>query len=259
MAALPYEVIHSIGRQGAVETLAARDASGAPVFVKRLGADGTARDPTAARRFRREMTISASLRHPAIADCVAAGDDWLAFEWLETSLDRPERQEATRDPATLRATMAQVADGLAYVHGRGIVHGDLKPDHIRFRGEKPVLVDFGIASLGNEDPLRDLEFAGSPRWMAPEILDGHHLHPAADVWSLCAIAAWLLGGAPRLSIGADAVLERRRTGLSEAWLENVPPCSDPRLRELIVSGLGAPEGRPIASAVAQLMTRSTDG
>src|SRR5690606_12738662 len=160
------------------------DPSGETVVIKRLDALAAAHDPAGAVRFRREIAIAAALRHPGVASCVAAGDDWLAFEWLETALDQPEHRRRFREPAALRPLLAEIADTLSYLHARGVVHADLKPAHVRFRGDRPVLIDFGIASVGSRDSLFETELAGSPRWMAPETVGGEQPSPASDVWSL---------------------------------------------------------------------------
>lgn len=259
MGAAPFTILHPISRRGPVEVFAARDASGTRIAVKRLDELAASRDPAGTRRFRREMAIATALRHPGVASCIATGDDWLAFEWLETALDQLECRRRFREPKTLRAMLAGIADTLAYLHARGVTHADIKPAHVRFRGDRPVLIDFGIASVGQDDPLSEVEFAGSPRWMAPEIVAGSPPTPAADVWSLCAVGSWLLAGAPDHHDDADEILAQRRAGRVEPWQTEAPACADDELRAVLIDGLGPPASRPTAADLAQLMTRSTAG
>ncbi len=259
MAAAPFTILHPISHRGPVEVLAARDASGAKIVLKRLDGMAASRDPKGAQRFRREMAIAAALHHPGVVSCLAAGDGWLAFEWLETALDQPECRRRLQDPAAARPVLADIAGTLAYLHARGVVHADLKPAHVRFRGGRPVLIDFGIASIGSSDTLFETEFAGSPRWMAPEVVAGSAPTPAADVWALCAIGAWLLAGAPDSPDDADTILAQRRSGRDEPWQVGAAACPDEELREILAAGLGPPALRPTAAGLVQLMTRSTAG
>src|SRR5690606_3335439 len=125
-----------------------------------------------------------------------ATDDWIAFEWLQGGLDEPAVGQEFVQPAAVRNLVRQLAETLAYLHGRGVTHADIKPAHVRFRGLRPVLIDFGIAATGRQDPINEQELAGSPRWMAPEAIAGAAPASGSDVWSLCAVAAWLANGRP---------------------------------------------------------------
>lgn len=260
MDRLPFSDLRLIHRRGAVDILEAVDQSGADIVVKRLVPGRCGPDPFAAARFRREAAIYQILNHPGIARCIGSSDDWLALELLQSGLDDPARRSAFRWSDALRALLHDVAEILAYLHARGIVHADLKPAHIMFRGEHPVIIDFGIAVLGTQDPIAVAEFAGSPRWMAPELIAGGLPSPASDVWALCAIACWLLDGAPDSSEGAEAILERRlgSGNASEAEL-TVPDGIGRSLACVLNAGLGPQRQRPTAAKLVQLISRTTAG
>lgn len=260
MSGAPYTVTGLIRRRGPVEVLAASDISGGKVVLKRLDARAALHDPVGAARFRREQAIGALLDHPGIVRNLAAGENWLALEWLDRGLDDRACRRDFAEPAALREMLAALSGTLAYVHARGVVHADLKPAHVRFRGETPVLIDFGIAALGSGDPLSAEEFAGSPRWMAPERIGGAAPLPASDVWSLCAIAAWLASGAPGLSGDAGTILDERRRAASM----HVPSPDrlagpDPSLHSILSQGLGPASVRPSAAQLVQAISRSTAG
>ena len=158
--------------------------------MKRLGA-GVA-DPIAALRFTREQRLASILRHPGLATCLGNGEGWLAFEALDSPLDGPFAGSVDR--ASALAVLRSLALTLAYLHGRGVVHQDVKPAHVFWEASgRVVLIDLGTAGLTSDDPLADRGAVGAPAWAAPEQLDGAPPAPAADLWSLARLALWLMG------------------------------------------------------------------
>jgi len=82
--------------------------------------------------------------------------------------------------------LSEVADGLAYLHSVGVVHGDLKASNILIDSSvRACLADFGLAQIINKQS----SFGGTIRWMAPELLhDGELLaSPATDVYSFACV------------------------------------------------------------------------
>lgn len=122
-----------------------------------------------ADRLRREASAAAKLRHPNIVTVYDVGPDYIAMEYIPPKIDG---QFLTRHKID-RQFLAGVAGALAYAHGQGVVHRDLKPGNVLVDGDgRVVLTDFG------------LEGAGTPGYKAPEGVSG----PEADVWALKAMA-----------------------------------------------------------------------
>ncbi|MGJ7037106.1 serine/threonine-protein kinase [Shinella sp. BE166] len=238
--------------RGPVLVYRSRIGEGTPVVVKRVV---EVQDTEALRRFERERRFTHLLPHPALPRLLGEGENWIAFEALEDALPEPPVV-----PSVVAALLARLADALAYIHARGVVHRDVKPAHVLFRGETPVLIDFGIAGTPGDDLQRE-ELSGTPAWMAPEQLTGGAVGPEADLWSLAALGLFLLTGQKPYSGDAEAVVCRRIAGEQPAFA--VPDAlehDEPDLLRLLRTGLGEAAKRPsVADFVRLLAVRRLPG
>lgn len=91
--------------------------------------------------------------------------------------------------------IAQVLEGLKYLHDQGVIHRDIKAANILTTKSGVVkLADFGVASKLSEASAKNV--AGSPYWMAPEIIELNGAGPSSDIWSLGCTVIELLKGHP---------------------------------------------------------------
>jgi serine/threonine-protein kinase len=233
------ETLRRTGRS--FDIFEAVDAKGRKVAVKR------ARNPTGLdTRFAREARLGRALRHKGLASVFDHAPDHIVFEWLEGSLLDHER-------ATALCGLRDVAEALAHMHACGVVHRDIKPAHIMFRGDCAVLIDLGVAGLvGSTDRLDIGEIVGSPAWMAPEQILGAAPEPSADVWSLCAVAHRVLSGRPLYAGTADAVLAARH-GAPEPR-PDFSSLADRRLADALHAGFAAAADRPSAREIAAALS-----
>ena len=116
--------------------------------------------------------------------------------WMELvrgrSLDAIVRRTA-RCPGGRRVGDADVCSAVAAVHAAGLLHRDIKAQNvIRDEGGRSVLMDFGT---GQEFGAPGPALAGTPLYLAPEILNGGHASPASDVYSLGVLLFLLVTGA----------------------------------------------------------------
>ncbi len=164
-------------------------------------------------------------------------------ESLKVAIDRYHSGELTTEqPMALRQLLRRFIDAcnaVAYVHSRGVIHRDLKPQNIMLGpfGET-LVVDWGLAKAGVEpkvsDPANDPttdpavrsaedglaatsagSVLGTPGYMSPEQASGQHdqVGPASDVFSLGATLYCLLTGRkPFTGTDADGVLAETRSG-----------------------------------------------
>jgi serine/threonine protein kinase len=120
---------------------------------------------------------------------------YLAME-LMASGDLRQRMRGPVAAEDALSIVRQAATGLAELHRRGIVHRDLKPANLLLRADGAVVLgDFGLAVRAGTVPAAG-SLAGTPRYIAPEQLEGAPAAPAADVYSLGVLLYELLCGRP---------------------------------------------------------------
>jgi len=197
-----YRVLGELGR-GAMGIVyeAADDLLGRPVAIKtiNMSADLAERADHEAR-FLQEAKAAGGLSHPNVVTVYDVGRQqdllYMAMELLdgEELRDVIARGELPLDTAVDIA--AQVADGLAFAHERGIVHRDVKPSNIMvLRGSTVKIMDFGIARVRMSDVKTQTGLRlGSPRYMAPEQLLGQNIDLRADIFALGVVLYEMLAG-----------------------------------------------------------------
>ncbi len=147
------------------------------------------------RRFRAEALAAAALNHPHVVDVYDWGEDGgspflvlelLAGGSLRDLLDSGRRLSVAQAVAVGR----QAADALAYAHGRGVVHRDVKPANVLFDGEgRLAIADFGLARALSEAAWTEPAGAtiGTARYASPEQATGATVDGRGDVYALALV------------------------------------------------------------------------
>jgi serine/threonine protein kinase len=152
------------------------------------------------RRFRDEAQIIAGLDHPNVVqvyDLVRAyGTHFIVMEKVDgASVDRTLTEKGRLPPAEARSILRQIASALAAAHAKGIVHRDVKPANCLLGADgRAKLMDFGIALNFTADDSSNESIAGSPGYMAPEVVLGKVVDGRADIYALGATAFKLCTG-----------------------------------------------------------------
>ncbi|MBL8344610.1 MAG: protein kinase [Rubrivivax sp.] len=204
-----YTLEREIGRGGMGQVWLARRTDGhyeGAVAIKLLQG-GLLRAGEAAR-FAREGRILARLDQPHIARLIDAGvapeggQPYLVLEYVDGEpIDRYVQR--LQPPLAARlALLIDAAEAVAHAHARLILHRDLKPSNMLVRADGQLkLLDFGIAKLLDEQAsgaagelTQRAGQAYTPRYAAPEQLQGQDVTTATDVYALGVLLYQLLGG-----------------------------------------------------------------
>lgn len=170
---------------------------------------GVSTNPRVRDSFYREARLASSLEHPNIVSIVDFGEDeaigaFMVMELLqgESLADRLEGDRRLHlKPAC--EVLLQVAEALHYIHERGIVHGDVKPENILLcevpsasdrRRWQVKLLDFGIARFETAGGRTTDSIEGTPAYLAPERIKGIAPQPSVDIYSLGIVAYQMLTG-----------------------------------------------------------------
>lgn len=203
-------------------------------------------------RVMRTSRAAARLNHPAIVPLYEIGEaDGAAFlvsEYIDGLTLRQAHSRGLLTDRDVAEVGADLCEGLHHAHGRGVVHGDIKPENVivRSREENPdqrsgrcqaKLRDFATREIAGSEP--DCESA----YLTPEQLDGHEPEPASDVFGVALVLyeCWT-GRNPLAGVSPRAARIRGRHLPS---LADERPDLPPRLAEVIDRSLDPePDRRP---------------
>lgn len=218
----PYHIERLLGRGGFASTYLARhEGNGRRVALKRLH-PYRFDDPEFLGRFRLEAALGARLSHPNIVALVdpgpAEGQPWIAMDFVEGENLAQRLKSGT--PMSIAETVAlarELAAGISYAHGEGVVHRDLKPANILLATAEtaPVakIMDFGIARVMDAETLTTTyAFLGTPKYAAPEAQLKTAIGPASDWYAFGIMLFEMLAGAPPFQGETPfEILERHRS------------------------------------------------
>ncbi|MDE1977070.1 MAG: protein kinase, partial [Elusimicrobia bacterium] len=150
-APAPYEIVQPIGQSALDLSYEARDTSlNRLVTIRKMRREIRA-DADARRRFLQQARTIALLRHPHIADVYQAveenGDIFIISEWFEgLTLDQVLKRYGALDYHRARKVLKPLCAAVDYAHGKGVIHGGLRPEIIRVSKDGLVkITDFGLA------------------------------------------------------------------------------------------------------------------
>ena len=145
-----------------------------------------------------EARIVSKLQHPnivALFDAIEhAGQHYLVFEYVAgMTLAGLIRKDGRLEKNRAVSIVVALLDGIAYAHGKGVIHRDMKPSNIMLDGNGvPRIMDFGIATTSGAQQ----ESQGTPNYMAPESITNKASNPGSDIFAVGMVLYAMLTGKP---------------------------------------------------------------
>jgi len=199
-----YSLERELGRGGMGIVYLARDLRLERVVAIKLLPPDRAAVAGLRERFLREARTAARLSHPHIIaiHAVEEIDDFVFFVMAcvdGETLGARVRRDGALKPHDAARILREVAWALAYAHGQGVVHRDVKPDNILLEraGGRAQVADFGIARLVQAPGVSgggDGGLIGTPEYMSPEQAMGESIDGRSDLYSLGVVAYYALAG-----------------------------------------------------------------
>ncbi len=247
-----YRVVRILGEGGAGVVALARDLRlDREVALKLLRRGGLLGD---LGRFEDEARTLAALRHPRIVAVldygIQDGAPYLVLEAVVGGTLRTRMALGRMEPVETVALARDLASALEHAHGQGVVHRDVKPENVLLAGDgSALLADFGLARV-DEGVRRTATglVLGTPWYMAPEVLRGHPVTAAADVFAWGCVVAEAGRGRMLRSGGLEEIAARPEVELGP--LEDFPR----GVVEVLSASLAPdPGSRPSAGELLRLL------
>jgi len=241
-----YSIDRELGRGGMGVVYLAREVHLDRLVAIKLLPPSRAQQRSLRERFLREARVAAKLSHPNIIPIHAVEERGEFVFYVMAFVDGETLGDRIRSRGPLPGSEAvrlfrEVAWALAYAHGQGVVHQDVKPDNILLEAAtgRVLVTDFGIAAAMGEAAEEDV--AGTPEFMSPEQVLRGVVDARTDLYGLGATAWYACTGrllfdggsateilarqvaepAPPLG-GAGVAIPRRLAGLVDHCLAKDP-------------------------------------
>jgi tRNA A-37 threonylcarbamoyl transferase component Bud32 len=238
------------------------------------------RQPDALHRLKREFRALADLAHPNLVQLyellsdgmhsfitmeLLDGQNFLDFVREGWSMEdgdvaRPPNSSLPRfNLDRLQGALAQLAEGLCFLHAAGKLHRDIKPSNVLVtRQRRVVLLDFGLATEVSPDYVDSLENFGTPAYMAPEQGTGEAMTEAADWYSVgIVLFEALTGRRPFEGAPLDILAQKRQRDAPAAREQGdgIPEWLDEMCRQLLARN---PADRATGRDVLRRMSHARD-
>ena len=240
-----YRIDSLVARSGMATIFRATDLqNGRPVAIK-IPHPEVESDPALFDRFRREEEIGKLMDHPGVMK-VFSDDDrsqvYMVMEWVDGRLLRNILSEQPKLPTerAIQITL-RILDALDYIHSRGVVHRDMKPENVMVDEHDNIkLIDFGIAGNAGSRRLTFAKFSptmGTPDYISPEQVKGQRGDARSDLYSLGVMFYEMLTGKVPFSGSNPFLIMNDRLLNDPVPPRELNPELSPQLQEVLYRAL----------------------
>jgi TolB-like protein len=241
-----YKVIQQIGGGGMGVVFKAEDTRLKRTVALKFLPPELSRDPDTKERFVHEAQAASALQHNNICtvheiDETEDGQIFIVMDLYEGETLRQKIERGALPAAEATGIAAQIAQGLAAAHERGILHRDIKPANVLLTADGTVkIVDFGLAKLSGRTLLTmSGTTLGTAAYISPEQTRGEEADQRGDIWSLGVVYYQMLSG--RLPFGYEheqAIIYNIQNTDPPPIVESVPPECDRIVRKALKKNPG---------------------
>jgi serine/threonine-protein kinase len=239
-----YEILGELGAGGMGVVYKARDLELDDVVALKVLRAQAWDDPKVVERIKQELKLSRMITHPNVIRVYDFGDidgtPFISMEYVYGITLRQLLDGTERVPYAAGLRLArQICRGLEAVHQAGVVHCDLKPENIILEPTGNArLMDFGIAQaqrVGRDEGGTKV-LMGTPRYLAPEQIDGRGADRRSDIYAVGVVLYELFTGAYPYTRGKTLVellryiREDEPFPPAQQWPEIPPKLADVLLR-----------------------------
>jgi len=251
-----YRIEELVARSGMASIFRATDTTtGRPVAIK-VPHPEVECEPALFDRFRREEEIGKLMDHPGVMRVFPVDDRshvYMVMEWVEGKLLRKilDEQKKLSAERAIRIT-ERILDALDYIHTRGVVHRDMKPENVMVDEHDNIkLIDFGIAGSVGSRRLTFAKFSptmGTPDYISPEQVKGQRGDARSDLYALGVMFYEMLTGKVPFSGANPFLIMNDRLLNNPVPPREADPAITPQLQEIIYRALEREPKNRYASA-----------
>lgn len=239
-----YSVIRPIFLGGMTDLYVAHAPQGDRVVLRFLK-EIYAQNRSLRKRFLHGAEVLRHVQHPHIIRLLEIGKQgrvpYMVLEYVESKTLR--EMLVQRDPILQRnqlAVLRQLAETLYFIHHKGYMHLDFKPENMLYREDGHVMIiDFDLCMKRHRKPVRLNNYPGTPAYLAPEIMTTQRADERADIFSFGVVAYELLTF--RKPFERDSLEEARiaqtNPDVPPNPIERYAPDTPPALKDIIFKSL----------------------
>jgi len=202
LVATDFDQLKLIGRGGFGRVLLVRKKDNKQIYAMKILKKKFIVEQNQVTHTTTERNVMVKLEHPFLTKLRFAFQDDNNLYFVMDFINGGElfhhlRKEKRFSEDRTKFYASEIVSALTYLHNMGIVYRDLKPENVLLgRDGHVVVTDFGLAKEGLHDNARTETRAGTPEYLAPEVIKGEKYTKSVDWWAVGILVFEMLTGSP---------------------------------------------------------------